>query len=126
RQNILDWITPFNYGSQQSDYFGKRQAGTGQWLLDSAEYQAWLETKEQTLFCPGIPGAGKTILASILIKNLHERYYGNVNVGVACLYCNFGRQDEQKLNHLLASLLRQLAGHYPALPESVKGLYDHH
>ena len=29
---------------------------------DSVKYQSWLKTSKQTLFCPGIPGAGKTIL----------------------------------------------------------------
>ena len=126
RQNILDKIAPFNYGSQQSDYFGRRQPGTGQWLLDSAEYQAWLETKQRTLFCPGIPGAGKTILTSIVVNDLHRRYHMDVRIGVAYLYCNFRRQDEQKLDHFLAGLLRQLAGQCLALPVSVKGLYDRH
>ena len=106
---------PFDYGSQQSDYFGNRQSGTGQWFLESAEYQAWLKTKAQTLFCPGIPGAGKTVLTSIVVNNLHERYHDDANVGIAYVYCNFRRQDEQKLDHLLAGLLRQLAGQYPAV-----------
>jgi hypothetical protein len=35
---ILDWLTPINYDPQQSDYLKRRQPGTGQWLLDSAEY----------------------------------------------------------------------------------------
>src|SRR3569833_3064754 len=116
---ILKWITPFDYGSQQSDYFGRRQPGTGQWLLDSAEYQAWLNTKGQTLFCPGIPGAGKTILTSIVVNDLHERYHDDLSIGVAYLYCNFRLHDEQMLDHLLAGLLRLLAWQYPALPVGV-------
>ncbi|PMD29296.1 hypothetical protein L207DRAFT_642458 [Hyaloscypha variabilis F] len=46
RQAILDWLTPIDYAPQQSDFIGRRQAGTGQWLLDSTEYQSWLETDE--------------------------------------------------------------------------------
>ena len=121
---ILDWIAPADYGSQQTDYFARRQPGTGQWLLNSAEYQSWLDIKGQTLFCPGIPGAGKTILTSIVVNDLHERYRDHLSIGVAYLYCNFRRQDEQTLGHLLAGLLRQLAGRYPVLPVSVKVLYD--
>ncbi|RYO87951.1 hypothetical protein DL766_010235 [Monosporascus sp. MC13-8B] len=74
RQIILDWITPIDYTPQQNDYFSRRQAGTGEWLLDSTEYQAWLKTDGQTLFCPGIPGAGKTILASVVIENIDGRF----------------------------------------------------
>ncbi|CZR65951.1 uncharacterized protein PAC_15851 [Phialocephala subalpina] len=36
------------------------------------------------------------------------------------------RQDEQKADALLASLLKQLAGYQPSLPSSVKDLYDRH
>jgi hypothetical protein len=60
RRAILEWITPIDYAAQQNDFIARRQPGTGQWLLDSAEFQEWLKDKERTLFCPGIPGAGKT------------------------------------------------------------------
>jgi hypothetical protein len=39
RQTILDWLTPINYSTQQSDFIGRRQEGTGQWLLSSNEFQ---------------------------------------------------------------------------------------
>jgi hypothetical protein len=40
RQTILQWLTPVDYAAQQSDFIGRRQEGTGQWLLDSAQFQA--------------------------------------------------------------------------------------
>ncbi|KAH7243993.1 hypothetical protein B0J15DRAFT_451759, partial [Fusarium solani] len=118
---ILDWFTPIDYGLQQSDFIHRRHAGTGQWFLDSAEFQAWLKTDKQTLFCPGIPGAGKTIITAIVIDYLYWRFRDDQNTGIAYIYCNFRRQDEQKAEDLLASLLKQLARSRPA---SVKDLYD--
>jgi hypothetical protein len=70
RLSVLNWLTPTDYSTQQSDYISRRQAGTGQWLLDSPEFQMWMQADKQTLFCPGIPGAGKTILTSIGIDGL--------------------------------------------------------
>jgi len=125
-QAILDWLTPIDYASQQSDYLGRRQPGTGQWLLDSEEYQAWLKTSKQTLFCPGIPGAGKTILTSIIVDDLNKRFQNDANIGIAYLYCNFRRQSEQRAEDLLANLLKQLSQERSCLPDSVKALYDHH
>jgi hypothetical protein len=106
------------------DYLSKRQPGTGQWLLDSVEYQAWLKSKKQTLFCPGIPGAGKTVLTSIVVDDLSARFSGDSRTGIGYIYCNFRRKDEQKINDLLASLLKQLSKGQSSLPESVQNLYD--
>jgi hypothetical protein len=119
----LDWLTPINYGPQQSDFIGRRQAGTGQWLLDSAEFQAWLYTKKQTLFCPGIPGSGKTILTSIVVDYLYTKFRKDQDVGIAYLYCDFRRQHEQNPEELLASLLKQLIQEQSSPPNSVKILY---
>ncbi|KAH8672580.1 hypothetical protein BGZ60DRAFT_373737, partial [Tricladium varicosporioides] len=126
RQNILDWITPIDYALQQSDFISRRQARTGQWLLDSAEFRAWVETDKCTLFCSGIPGAGKTILTSIVVEELFRRFENDGNIGIAYLYCNYRRQHEQNLKDLFASLLKQFVQEQPSIPDSVKTLYDCH
>ncbi|KAK4205934.1 hypothetical protein QBC37DRAFT_162144, partial [Rhypophila decipiens] len=123
---VLDWVTTVDYSSQQSDFIGRRQSGTGQWLLDSTEYQQWIEAPKQTLFCPGIPGAGKTILTSIVVDDLHSRFRDDVHVGIAYLYCNFRRQADQKAEDLLSNLIRQLSQDQSSLPECLRILYDEH
>ncbi|KFY18128.1 hypothetical protein V492_00128 [Pseudogymnoascus sp. VKM F-4246] len=126
RQTMLKWLTPIDFAAQQSDFIRRREAGTGQWLLESTKFQSWVKTDQQVLFCPGIPGAGKTILTSIMVDYLYANFPKDTNIGIAYLYCNYRRQDEQTAEGLLASLLRQIAqGLYP-LPESVKSLYDSH
>ena len=126
REVVLNWITRTDYTSQQHDFISRRQPRTGQWLLDSVEFQAWLETNKQTLFCPGIPGAGKTILTAVVINNLATWFADDPNIGIAYIYCNFRRQHEQKAEDLLASLLKQLIQSRPVLPDSVEYLYDKH
>lgn len=123
---MLDWLTRTDYGLQQSDYFNRRQPDTGIWFLESEEFQNWLATSKQTLFCPGIPGAGKTILTSIVVDYLCSKFYNNSKVGIAYIYCNFKRQEAQKIDDLLASVLKQLAESQSRLPESVKNLYNRH
>lgn len=123
---VLNWLTPIDYGHQHSDFLERRQSGTGQWLLDSAEYQTWLNSGKQTLFCPGIPGAGKTILTSIVVDDLSTRFLTDSSTGISYIYCNFRRQDEQKLDDLLASLLKQLAESQSSLPKAVQDLYNRH
>jgi len=124
RQTILEWLTAIDYTLQQSDFINRREAGTGQWLINSDEYQTWIRTPKTTLFCPGIPGAGKTILTAITIDDLTMRFQTESDVGIAYLYCNFRRKDEQKADDLLASLLKQLSQKMAALPDNVKALYE--
>ena len=124
RQTILDWITPIDYAPQQRDFITRRQQGTGQWLLDSIEFKTWVKNDKQTLFAPGIPGAGKTILMSIVVDELTTRFSNDPTIGIAYIYCNFRRQEEQKIDDLLASLLKQLAESQPSLPVTVEELYD--
>jgi hypothetical protein len=125
RRTILDWLTKIDYGTQQSDFISRRQEGTGQWLLDSDEFQRWSIGSKQTLLCPGIPGAGKTIITSIIVEHLRANFRNDLSIGIAYLYCNF-RQQEQKPANLLASLLKQLVQEQLSVPESVRSLYEHH
>jgi predicted ATPase len=125
-QAILDWLTPIDYASQQTDLISRRQEGTGQWLLESNEFQQWLGKSKQTLFCPGMPGAGKTMIASIAVDLLCTRLLNDDSVGVAYLYCNFNRREEQKPTDLLLSLLKQLLQERTSAPEGAKSLYERH
>jgi Cdc6-like AAA superfamily ATPase len=124
---ILNWLTLNDYGPQHSDILKRRQPGTGQWLLDSAQYKTWVPTSQQTLFCPGIPGAGKTILTSIVIDHLSKRFRNDADIGIAYVYFNYKQNvDKQNVNNLLSSLLKQLSQERPSLPDSVKVLHDQH
>lgn len=126
RQAIADWLTPVDYAPQQGDFISRRQEGTGQWLLDSSEFQEWFKQGKQTLFCPGIPGAGKTIITSIVVEYLWTKFKNDTSVGIAYLYCNFRRQQEQKPTDLLANLLKQLVQKQSSMPEGLKNLYERH
>ena len=126
RRVVIDWLTSIDYSTQQNDFISRQQEGTGQWLLDSKQFQDWLNKGKQTLFCPGIPGAGKTIITSIVVEHLNAKFQNDTSIGIAYLYCNFKRQQEQKPADLLSSLLKQLVQEKSSVPESVKSLYERH
>jgi Cdc6-like AAA superfamily ATPase len=123
---IVDWLTSIDYAPQQSDFITRRQEGTGRWLLESNKFQEWLTKSKQSLFCPGMPGAGKTIITSIVVDHLCTRFQNDASIGIAYLYCNFRRQQEQKPADLLISLLKQLVQERPSMPENVTSLYNRH
>jgi Cdc6-like AAA superfamily ATPase len=103
-----------------------RQEGTGEWLLESNEFQHWVNHNGQILFCPGIPGAGKTVITSIVVEYLSTKFENDASIGIGYLYSNFRRQQEQNRENLLLNLLKQLARGQPSMPESVETLYGRH
>ncbi|KAH7411643.1 hypothetical protein DE146DRAFT_674164 [Phaeosphaeria sp. MPI-PUGE-AT-0046c] len=98
---LIEWISSSDYPAQQSDIIKRRQEGTGQWFLDAPEVAQWLDDARTTLFCPGIPGAGKTMVAAIAVDQLLESAL-NSAYGVA--YDIVG---------ILAAILKQLVQSRP-------------
>ena len=123
---ILDWLSPDDFATQQSDFLRRYKEGTGQWLLNSHEFKLWLRGERPTIFCPGIPGAGKTMLTSLIVHNLQEMFGHDASVGIACIYCNFKRQADQLVDDLLASLLKGLLQGQTNFPQDVELLYQRH
>ncbi|KAJ7435630.1 hypothetical protein FB451DRAFT_1379315 [Mycena latifolia] len=124
RQKILDWMSPLNFFQRQADVFGALQSGTGEWLLSNAVFQEWESGSGKVLFCHGIPGAGKTVLASLVVSHL-EAQARNSDCGLACIYLNHKETGTQTITNLLGALAAQLmlGKHVPPL---VHSLYEHH
>lgn len=66
------------------------------------------------------------MLASIVIDDITSRFENDDTVGIAYVYCNYRRADEQRAKDLFANLLKQLAQGQTLLPECVKLLYNKH
>jgi NACHT domain len=124
-QKVLSWLSPLNFFAQQSDIIERRQDGTGLWLLESEEFKKWFYGTRQTLFCPGIPGAGKTMLASIVIQQLSSNMRDR-NIGLAYVFCNYRSQLEQTPVNIFASFLRQLIPEGASAPGDLKSMYQSH
>ncbi|KAL8963127.1 MAG: hypothetical protein Q9193_000562 [Seirophora villosa] len=124
RKEVLEWLSPLNFFKTQQDTFARREEGTGQWFIDSPEFQEWLSGINRTLCCPGIPGAGKSILASVVIDFLRARYTDQESVGVAAIYCNFKERGSQNPENLLAGCCAQII--QQELPETLLQVHSKH
>jgi hypothetical protein len=81
-------------------------------MLRSEEWTNWLTATHRCLWIHGIPGAGKTILASWLIEKVKEHCHQQPKGKIAHIYyyCYFGRnQDEAMpfLRWIISKLSRQ-------------------
>jgi len=125
RNAVMEWLSPIDFPALQHDIISRRQRGTGQWFLHSDEFKRWLQGADKTLFCPGIPGAGKTMVAAIAVDHLLRKTWCD-DIGVTFLYCNYKARADQSALSLLATLLKQLVQSRPDVAASVTRMYDHH
>ncbi|KAF2673257.1 hypothetical protein BT63DRAFT_466811 [Microthyrium microscopicum] len=125
RDEILSWLSPLVYGSKQSDIVQRYQEGTGKWLFEASQYLKWISGSGKILWCPGMPGAGKTTLASHIISEFQRNLAAHPEVELAYAFCSYNAQDQTATN-LLAGLLRQLLHNRDSLPTCVTSLYESH
>jgi Cdc6-like AAA superfamily ATPase len=77
------------------------------------------------LFCPGIPGAGKTMIAATAIDYVLNTVQ-NSSCGVAYVYCNYKAREEQDVSSLLAAILKQLVQGQLSTVDYIEQLYQKH
>ncbi|CAI7668312.1 unnamed protein product [Penicillium bialowiezense] len=124
-QHILDWLTPNDFSQTQNDLLSKTQEGTGAWFLQSDEFKTWLDSPRCTLLCPGIPGAGKSFMSSIVVDYL-KREKQSPDVQVGYLFCSYQPTHRQTNVDLQLSFLRQLAVKGLQMLPSIAQLYKTH
>ena len=114
KQTLLAKLTTIDFHATHADISSRRAQNTGQWLLNCPEYILWHSKRSSSvMWCPGIPGSGKTILASLIIDTLQNTAvmwdsHGakKMRNGVSGVYCSY--QNPHDTTTILRSLLQQL------------------
>ena len=107
RRNVLDSFGTIDSYRSHNTNRKLRHPKTGLWLIESPEFKIWLESKNAGLWLYGIPGAGKTVLASLVIDEILIK--SRSNVAVAYFYCDYKDPRTQALYRILGSLVQQIA-----------------
>ena len=102
---IEKWLSPADPSTNYNEASRMRHKDTGSWLLEDTRYTSWKESPASFLWLYGIPGCGKTVLSSTIIKNLQE----DPDM-TTLLYFFFSFTDNQKQSpqQLICSLASQL------------------
>lgn len=107
---MRDWLDAPSMAGQQEKGQLTREARprSGQWLLSRDKVKAWLNPSMSAAAClwiHGIPGAGKTVLASLLIDNCKSV----ANVRTVYFYCRHGDPRADNFISMARSFLDQLS-----------------
>ncbi|KAF5648656.1 hypothetical protein F52700_972 [Fusarium sp. NRRL 52700] len=141
RYRVCSWLTTTDPSPIHNRSRKLYEDGTGSWMLRSQHWTDWLASSTRCLWIHGIPGSGKTILASWLIENVQGHCKRVATENAPCTsvyyYCYFGHhQDEASpfLRWVITQLSRQAGvvstlihdlfrrGGEPSIPELLDGL----
>ncbi|KAI5810371.1 hypothetical protein BZA77DRAFT_172525 [Pyronema omphalodes] len=107
RSAILQWISAIPYISHHKRISEERLEGTGEWLFERPEYEEWMSSSEsKLLLLRGIPGAGKTYIASKVIDCLQPDM---TELKFAYFYCNRAEENRREPGSILNTIIQQLA-----------------
>lgn len=98
---------------------------TGSWLTNGIDFQCWLTNKSaKSIWCYGIPGSGKTVLASAVIEEVLKCC--SDSVVAAYFYCDYKDVDTQDPVNILGSLAKQLIRRSERCFEESETFYEIH
>ncbi|GAW19057.1 hypothetical protein ANO14919_085410 [Xylariales sp. No.14919] len=109
-RDVHNWLRATNVEIDQDSHAKARAEypGTGQWLLKTTLFKEWFNPQYTTipplLWLNGIPGAGKTILASLVVEEVRRL---NPVPTVLFFYCKHGNSERDNFVALGRSLLAQ-------------------
>ncbi|KAL6808340.1 pfs domain-containing protein [Trichoderma sp. SZMC 28015] len=103
-QKLREWLSPPDPSENYNNGIKQRHGDSGQWFLRSRQYSSWKSQRNSFLWLQGIPGCGKTVLCSTIVKDLED----NNVMNVLYFFFDFTNADKQPYDKALRSLVLQL------------------
>lgn len=119
---VPSWLIAPDPSTNLHSAIKQRQAETGLWLLESANFEAWKQNSASRLWLYGIPGCGKTILSSALIEHLLHCCHADIRSATAYFYFDFSDAQKQDPELMLRSLIAQLLPRLLTVPGTLDAL----
>ncbi|CAO2653806.1 Nn.00g032170.m01.CDS01 [Neocucurbitaria sp. VM-36] len=110
-RTVYDWLRPAGVENDHYEFMKTRAAfpDTGRWLLDHPTFQEWFDPQypmvPPLLWLNGIPGAGKTILASIVVEEARKL---NPTPTVLYFYCKYRNPEQDNFRAVARTILAQM------------------
>lgn len=104
----------------------REDSRAGNWFIESEVYDDWQGRQYKKLWCYGMPGAGKSVIASIVITHLlkyQARFNQTINkTRVAYLYLSY--QETYTVAELLGCIVKQLIGNDKLFLRNVATIWE--
>ncbi|KAL8992388.1 MAG: hypothetical protein Q9169_007138 [Polycauliona sp. 2 TL-2023] len=106
-RRIIAAIPSVDMFTKHRKLMGLRHEGTGTWILRNESFRNWYDAaRSSTLCCFGIPGCGKTILASFIVDKIQSDPV-SPNASIVYYYCDYADMRTLSAENILGTLLKQ-------------------
>lgn len=127
RKQIADWLRGADPSTNHNSARKKHEPGTGEWLLNLKAFEEWREGDGSLLWLHGIPGAGKTILSSVVVEHLKKtQSEAEQSTKIAYFYFDFNDHAKQTAQECIQSIVKQLFEQSVKTPDELKLLHSEH
>jgi hypothetical protein len=104
QKEIERWLSPPDPPENYNKARRQCHSDSGLWFLGRDDFVEWKTRRNSFLWLNGIPGCGKTILSSTIIKHLDMPS----SHPLLCFYFDFKDAGKQTLGSMIRSLINQL------------------
>ncbi|KAH6905412.1 hypothetical protein BKA70DRAFT_1431036 [Coprinopsis sp. MPI-PUGE-AT-0042] len=119
----------WNFRQIHQDVLGKATPGTWLWFFKTEKFVLWLDPNGdlKILWGTGIPGAGKTVLASIVIRELESRAKAAGGTICVCyIYFRYSYASDLTTRNILEILVKQTVERHPDCASFAEDAHDLH
>ncbi|KAF4965115.1 hypothetical protein FSARC_7054 [Fusarium sarcochroum] len=109
RKDILNTFIKANPRNEFEINKSLRHPMTALWLTESTDFEDWFSTQQARIWCSGIPGAGKSVIASAIIDECLQRTLNNPGAAVGYFFCTYRDSLTTLPRNILSALCYQLA-----------------
>ena len=122
----MRWLSPVDASTNCAQARSQCHAGTGQWFLESDQYEKWRAHSIGSLWLHGIPGCGNSILSSTIIEDLQRRVdmSGQVLLYFFFDFSDSGKQSFDKMVRSLVFWLYQRVSSQKHLDQALSSCQD--
>jgi hypothetical protein len=121
---IRKWLSPPDPSLNYQKALQQHQNDTGLWFLESKQYENWKTSPASILWLYGIPGCGKTILSSTIIRNISQYCVDKSVKATAYFYFDFNDPQKQDPELMIRSLICQLLQQCSKMPTILETLFS--
>ncbi|KAH8803296.1 hypothetical protein F5884DRAFT_903864 [Xylogone sp. PMI_703] len=123
-QSICDWLEAPDPSSSHNSAYQKHQPATGEWLINSSQYEKWKTLAPSFLWLHGIPGCGKTVICSTIVEDIIASHSSDPKVTIGYFYFDFNDVAKQRYENLIRSLIIQFSSQSMEVSESLSSLFS--